>query len=257
MRGDDRQHLAEETKAKVITVGCIANAHHSGSDVSVDVTLTLGGPSLSNHREMTWTSSGSESFSEVFSISVPTSTDPYQLDRKGRFSFSCCQQFFDRSAGAQVPSTLTRPTGESTTVVGWDGAQDTVTEYRATLQPSIVNFGGRWLKESTGPGGVTDSCHFEGSACAKVSPIPETGGQLPPGQSHWQDFVGWTPFCASHYRTHSAPCESSTDQSVSINTRGGSAEPSEVYVNNMLRSGITNIAVWNSRAGVHHERIWP
>lgn len=173
------------------------------------------------------------------------------------FMFSNINQIIPVDSYGQVPQTLTMPYGEFNQTWGWQ--DHTLGLFRVTPEPQFIVFGGRWIKETTGPGGVTDFCHFTGSDCDHAGAVPWMPGlQLPQGQSHYFDAVGWLPVCVAYYRTNGrAPCDSSTSQNVSMNTRGGTAEPSAVYVTNTLHAGITNTTVWSSRAGVEIERIWP
>jgi hypothetical protein len=252
-----RSTSASPADSDNIDVGCIVNASYPGDDVSVSGRLTVHGGGDSYYFD--WSGSGSSTFGQTFVFSIPRSTETYSLQCHGDFMFSSISQIIPVDAYGSVPQTLTVPMGEFTQASSWDGSNDTVARFRATLEPEFVVFGGRWIKESTGQGGVTDFCHFTGSECEYAGDIPWMPAyQIPQGQSHYFDAVGWPPFCVGYYRTHNrAPCDSSTPQNMSINTRGGSAEPSAVYATNLLRSGITHTTVWNDRAGVEMARIWP
>ena len=130
--------------------------------------------------------------------------------------------------------------------------------FRATLFGGTgPNFGGRHLIENTQPGSARDTCWFPGSSYAPILGLPPhlEGGIFRLNNTNvYYDGMGLNEAVVEYYQQHSAPCDISFGQVMSISCSNSQLA---YKVNSIIYYiGENNqVIVW--RDNVPASRIWP
>lgn len=133
------------------------------------------------------------------------------------------------------------PTGEQTTPAGWNGSEATEYNWRATLQPTSKNFGGRTVQETVA---TADFCRW---ALTGSQELVRFSLAVDVNTSNtYIDVVGYRVETVRAVRMLGlAPCSFTSNQTLTIDC--GDGDP--MYFFNQLGASITTTTVSSSRAG--------
>jgi hypothetical protein len=158
---------------------------------------------------------------------------------------------YEESATAPAEVQCRLPTGETTASGGWHSTITTAHNFNMTLT-GPGTFVGRNIAENDGTGG-TDTCHFQGSAIAKIG---TTGGDwtVATGNTWGPDTVGYQASSITYYRQNGrAPCQATVVQEMFMDCPDMLHE----YTSGNLIYGITATHITCGRHDVSQSKQWP